>query len=176
MARRSVAGLLPVDFFTRGYRISGYLSTRAKSVGDMLNDHLQSYMDLEQVYISRIINPGDIVATYDQAKLRKDNLIFAIMPIAESLSKVTRSVSYFSRHHIPVWLALPMVEIEGDLHATGISFDLDVFLARGTGDYITLLNATARAASWPEISFTGEAFMVNKNFVDLFCTSEAGSE
>ena len=63
MARRPTSGLLAVDFFTSGYRISGHVSTRAKSVADMLNERLTSYLALENVYISRISSPGDIIAT-----------------------------------------------------------------------------------------------------------------
>ena len=91
MARRTAAGLLPVDFFTRGYRISGHVSTRFDSVGDMLNDRLTSYLEIEDVYISRISSPGNIVATYAHAQLRKSNLLFAIVPGRESLSRATRS-------------------------------------------------------------------------------------
>jgi len=46
MVKRATTGLQPVEFFTLGYRISGYVSTRTKSVGDMLNDRLKSYLDL----------------------------------------------------------------------------------------------------------------------------------
>jgi hypothetical protein len=173
MARRPTSGLLAVDFFTSGYRISGHVSTRAKSVADMLNERLTSYLALENVYISRISSPGDIIATYAQAQLRKDSLLFAIVPSRESLSRMTRSVSYFGRHRLPVWLALPMFEIEGDLQVTGVtSFDLDAYLAKKTGEYLSVVNGIARPAYWPEVSFSGEAFLINQNCIDLVCLGE----
>jgi hypothetical protein len=173
MVKRSVSGLLAIDFFTPGYRVSGHVSTRAQSVADMLNDRLKSYVELEDVYISRVNNPAEIVAAYGHAQLLKDNLLFAIVPGRESLSRMTRSVSYFGRQRLPVWLALPTFEVEGDLQVTGVtSFDMEAFLAKSTGDYLSVANGVARATSWPEVSFEGEAFLVNKTRIDLFCMGE----
>jgi hypothetical protein len=173
MTRRSVSGLIPIDFFTAGYRVSAHLATRAKSVADMLNDKLTSFLDLENVYISRINNPGDIVAAYGQAQLRKDNLAFAIVPVRESLSRMTRSVSYFGRQRHPVWLAMPSFEIEGDLQATGVtSFDPESYLAKSTGEYLSVVKGVARATIWPEVTYSGEAFLVNRDLIDLFCIGD----
>jgi hypothetical protein len=169
MARRSIAGMLTVDFFTESYRISGHISTRGKSVSDQLNDRLRSYIPLEDVYISRISDPGDIVVAYPRAHLRKDRLLFAIVPVEESFSKITRSASLFSKQQIPVWLALPMFELSGQLRPPGIQFDVDVFLADTKGDYITVLDGSARATAAPDITFDGEAFLVNQGQIGLFC-------
>jgi hypothetical protein len=176
MARRTTAGLLPVDFFTRGYRISGHVSTRLHSVGDMLNDRLTSYMEIENVYIARISSPGDIIATYAQAQLRKSNLLFAIVPGKESLSRATRSVSYYGKQRLPIWIALPTVEITGELQVAAVSFDLETYLAKSTGDYLAVLDATARAALYPDVTFSGEAFLVNKHCIDLFCLGDNRSQ
>jgi len=169
MARRAVTGLLPVDFFTRGYRISGHVSTRVNSVGDMLNDKLTSYLEVENVYVARISSPGDIIASYDHGELRKANLLFAIVPGKESLSRATRSVSYYGKQLLPVWISLPTFEIEGELQAAGMSFDLEAYLTQSTGDYLAVLNATARTALYPDVTFGGEAFLVNKQCIDVFC-------
>jgi len=169
VARRGTGGLLAVDFFISGYRISGHVSTYVRSVADMLNDTLRSYLELQDVYISRISRPADIVAAYPHAELRKETLLFAIVPIRESLSKVTRSVSYFGRQRFPVWLSLPMFEIEGEMQATGMPFDLEAFLAERSGQYVALTDAVARPTGSPDTSFSGEALLVNQRCIDLFC-------
>jgi len=171
MVRRSVFGLLAVDFFTHEYRISGHVNVRGKTVADTLNDRLQSYMELNDVYISRINHPAEIVATYEAAYLRKGGLMFAIVPATERLSKATRTTSYFGKHLRPIWLALPSFEISGDFEVTGLTLDWEAYVARGVGDYIPLLNATAKVTMNAEIEFSGEAFLVNREYVDLFCTS-----
>jgi hypothetical protein len=172
MVRRSVAGLLPVEFFTQGYRISGHVNVRGKTVADLLNDKLESYMELNDVYISRINDPGGIVANYGEARLRKDSLVFAIIPAKERLSRATRSTSYFGKSLRRVWLTLPSFEIEGDFEVTGLSLDWNAYIAQGMNEYIPLLNGVARVTFWPDIEFGGEAFLVTRPCVDLFCLRE----
>jgi hypothetical protein len=173
MAKKDVAGLLPVDFFTRGYRISGYIDTRVKTVGDILNDQLTSYLELSNVYISRASAPGQIVVTYEIAQLRKDGLLFVIVPVEESRSKVGRSVSYFGKQRYQAWLALPTFEIDGHFLVTGRSGDFYAYLAKGVDAYIPILNGVARVTALPDITFGGEAFLVNRSAIDLFCLGEA---
>lgn len=173
MTSGTVGGLLAVDFITAGYRISAHVNTRAKSVSDMLNDRLRSYLPLDDVYISRISNPGDIVAAYPRAQLRKDDLLFAIVPIKESISKNTTSGSYFGKQRLRAWLAMPTFEVEGEIQVAGAQFDLDSYLTKNTADYFPVLEATARATSWPDITYSGKAFLVNKSCIDLFCVNES---
>jgi len=120
-------------------------------------------------------SPGDIIVTYAHAQLRKDNLLFAIVPGRESFSRATRSTSYYGKQRVPVWLSLPTVEITGELHAAGRTFDIEMFLAKSTGDHIGILNATARSSLYPDVTFSGEAFLVNKHWIDLFCQGEPRS-
>jgi hypothetical protein len=175
LARRRASSLLAVDFFTSGYRISGHVSTHVRSVADMLNDTLYSYLELQEVYISRISQPADIIATYAHAELRKETLLFAIVPIRESLSKAARSVSYFGRERLAVWLALPSFEIEGELQTPGMPFDLEAFLAERSGQYVAITDGVARPTSAPDTSFSGEALLVNQRCIDLFCTGKPSS-
>jgi hypothetical protein len=172
MVRRSVTGLLAVDFFTAGYRISGHISVRGNTVADILNDRLTSYLDLIDVYISRVSDPGGIVATYAEAQLNKENLLFAIIPAKERLSRSGRSTSYFGRHSRRIWLALPTLEIEGRFEVTGLSLDWKAYLAQEVSYYIPIVDATARLTVRPEITFGGEAFLVNRAHIDLFCMEE----
>ena len=157
-----VSGLLAVDFFTRGYRVSGHVNTRVRTVGDILDDRLMSYVELDDVYISRISDPGKIVAARSRALLHKDSLLFAIVPSKESLSKAGRSVSYFGKHAHQAWLALPTFEIEGDLRVASLGVDLKAFLVKSVIDYVPILNGVARPSCWPDITFAGEAFLVNR--------------
>jgi hypothetical protein len=169
MARHSVTGLLPVDFFTQGYRISGHISTRAKTVGDTLNDRLSSYVQLQDVYIARVDNPGEIIISYSYAQLLKDNLLFAIVSAEESFSKAGRSVSYFGRQRRKAWLALATFEIAGYFVMTGRSADFEAYLAKGVDAYIPIQDGVAQLSGQPDISFSGEAFLINRTRIDLFC-------
>lgn len=173
MVRHSVTGLLPVDFFTQGYRISGHVSTRAKTVGDTLNDRLSSYVELQDVYIARVDKPGEIIVSYSYAQLLKDNLLFAIVSAEESFSKAGRSVSYFGKQRTKAWLALATFEIQGFFLMTGRSADFEAYLAKGVDAYIPIQDGVAQLSGHPDISFSGEAFLVNRLQIDLFCLNPA---
>ncbi|MBN1934828.1 MAG: hypothetical protein JW934_09195 [Anaerolineae bacterium] len=166
---RNVSTLLPVDFFTRGYRISGHIDTRAKTVGDLLNDPLSSYIELNDVYIGRANNPGEIIASYRYSQLLKDNLLFVIVSEEESFSKRGRSVSYFGKQKFRAFLALSTYEIEGDFVVTGRSADFEAYLAKGIDAFIPIESGIARLSNHPDITFGGEAFLVNRKCIDLFC-------
>ena len=167
-----VSGLLAVDFFTRGYRVSGHINTRVKTVGDILDDRLLSYVELDNVYISRISDPGKIVAARSRALLHKDSLLFAIVPSKESLSKAGRSVSSFGKHAHRAWLSLPLFEIEGDVRFADMGVDLRSFLIKSVIDYVPILDGVARPSSYPDMTFAGEAFLVNRKCIELFCLED----
>ncbi len=172
MVRRSVAGLTVVDFFTQGYRISGYLDVRSQNLGDLLNDRLRTYLELVNVYIARINNPGEIVATSPRAELSKDRLLFAIAPTEEGFVQAGRTTSYFGKQSRHAWLALPSFEIEGEFRFAGRTLDMESYLTREPGTHIPILNATARATAWPDFGFSGEVLLVNKQSIELFCLGE----
>lgn len=166
---KDVSTLLPVDFFTRGYRVSGHVDIRSKTVGDTLNDPLTSYLELADVYIARTNNPGDIIASYRYSQLLKDNLLFAIVSEEESFSKRGRSVSYFGKQKYKAFLALSTFEIEGDFLITGRSADFEAYLAKGIDWFIPIQDGIARVSEYPNITFSGEAFLVNRKCIELFC-------
>ncbi len=170
---RTASALLPVDFFTRGYRISGHVDTRAMTVGDLLNDPLNSYIALDDVYIGRANSPGEIIASYRYAQLAKENLLFAIVPEEESFSKRSRSVSYFGKQKFKAFLALSTFEIEGNFSIAGRIADLETYLVKGIDAFIAIQNGVARVSNYPDITFSGEAFLVNRKGIDLFCLSES---
>jgi hypothetical protein len=172
MVRRSVAGLSVVDFFTRGYRISGYLDIHVHTLSDLLNDRLRSYLALADVYISRINNPGEIVATHSRAELSKDRLLFAIAPAEERFVHTGRATSYFGKQTHRAWLALPTFEIEGDFQFAGRTLDLESYLSKGPGTFLPILNGTARATMWSDLTFSGDVFLVNKISIELFCLAD----
>jgi hypothetical protein len=70
-------------------------------------------------------------------------------------------------------MALPTFEIEGDLQLAGLmSTDLEVWLTKEGEEFIPVVDGVARATIHSDITFGGEAFLVNKRHVDLFCLGE----
>jgi hypothetical protein len=139
----------------------------------MLNDRLSSYVQLQDVYMARVDNPGEIIVSYSYAQLLKDNLLFAIVSAEESFSKAGRSISYFGKQRRRAWLALATFEIEGHFLMTGRSADFEAYLAKGVDAYIPIQDGIAQLSGQPDISFSGEAFLINRTQIDLFCLDVA---
>jgi hypothetical protein len=55
-------GLLAADFFTAAYRMSGHVDAGKRRLADILSDRLSDFLLLQDIYVSRIYRPGEIVA------------------------------------------------------------------------------------------------------------------
>lgn len=173
MRKKELLGppMLTADFFVENYRISAQVDTRARTLGDILNDTLTSYLTLYNVYLSRVTAPSEIIARYTEAQLRKERLYFVIVPTNEARSKVSRSVSYFGHISYQAWLTLPSYEIEA-LFRMSAQTDLHTYLVKGAENFLTIHSPTARVSIAPHLTFSGEAMLVNKTHIDLFCLGE----
>ena len=65
----SSTGKVTADFFTGSYRLSATVLVYKRRLIDILGDRTTDYLDLVDIYISRINNPGNIVATYQKGSL-----------------------------------------------------------------------------------------------------------
>ncbi len=158
---------LSADFFTATHRISGRISTRHK-LADALNDRTTSFLELWDAYVSRISHPGDISATYSMSSLVKDNIMFTVVPRKEGIVTERPTYALFGRQTYEVFLTVPSFEIRGTLEAIG-KLELKALLATGTEQFMALTDASAVVALYPDITFAGEAILVNKAWIQLFC-------
>jgi hypothetical protein len=164
-------GYVTVDFFTGDYRISAQINARNRTVNDILNDKRVSYIEVFDVYTSRISQPGYIVGSHHVALLRKDAISLAIVSAEESRPSGQRAYRYGGKLLYQVFLTLPSVEVQGKVRSTG-KLDLHSFLVTNVDDFVILTEPMARVANFPDNTFSGEAFLVNRLLVTMFCTSE----
>jgi hypothetical protein len=167
-------GLLTYDLFVHNYRVSAQVDTRHRTMNDLLNDKLTSYLELFDSYVSRVDQPGRIVAHYPQAMLRKDGISFVIVPEEQSQPSGQRAYSYVGRSRYEAFLALPFFEIRGEMFIRG-KLDLKHFLVREVEQYFPIGAGTARLSLAPDITFEGEAFLVNKDRAEFFGVTEPPS-
>ncbi|MFC1975514.1 hypothetical protein ACFLXQ_03840, partial [Chloroflexota bacterium] len=81
-------GRVTVDFFTASYRLSASVLVYKRRLIDILGDRTTDYLDMVDIYVSRINNPGNIVATYQKGSLVKNEICFILLSSeAESISK-----------------------------------------------------------------------------------------
>ena len=164
---------LAADFFTTAYRMSGHVATGKRRLADILSDRLSNFLILQDIYVSRIYKPGEIVAYYKTGSLIKSQITFVVLPTeADGLSK-DHTYAALRRQTQQVFTTVPSFEIRGSLKVVG-KLDLQALLTMGTDRFMPLLNATASAALLPQMQFSGPVILVNKSSVELFCVADEG--
>ena len=168
--RPIVGGRTTADFFTEGYRLSASALVYKRNLIDVLGDRSTNYLDLVDIYISRINEPGDIVATYQKGSLIKDEISFVMLSSeAETVSKERFYIH--NRSTLPLFITLPSFEISGKFQWLG-EFDIRKIMESDSHKFLTMLDATISNSLFPKITFKGPAVLINKAKVDVICMGE----
>jgi hypothetical protein len=165
--------LLTADIFTSRHRLSASIPIYNRRLGDILNDRLTDFLQVRNVYVSRINRPGDIVGTYKLASLIKKQINFVVLPTeADGLSQ-EHKYNAFSKSAEDVFMTLPSFEVIGRLEIIG-KFDLKALLAIGTSKFMPIFQGKAINALNPEVNFSGPVILVNKEALELFSVIRHG--
>jgi hypothetical protein len=165
-------GTLTADFLTQSYRISGQVAVRNRRLINILSDAYSSLLELYDVYISRIAQPGDIVTTYRMAAITKSSITCVVLPTT-SLA-LSRDQSYtFTRLPYEAFITVPSLEIQGKLMIAG-KLELNALLSTSSERFLPIMEASAVVSFYPQISFAGQLLLVNKERIELFCVREPG--
>ncbi|GAB4547899.1 MAG: hypothetical protein Kow0063_42700 [Anaerolineae bacterium] len=163
--------LLAADFFTTAYRMSAHVDTGKRRLADILSDRLSDFLLLQDIYVSRIYKPGEIVAHYKTGSLLKDRITFVVLPTeADGLSK-DHVYPALTRQMREVFVTVPSFEIQGALRVVG-KLDLQALLSIGTDRFMPLLHATASSSLLPQVQFSGPVILVNRSSLELFCVAD----
>jgi hypothetical protein len=159
--------LLTADFFTNGHRFSASVNVASRRLVDILNDRLSDFLEVRNVFASRINNPSKIVGSYPRGSLIKEHILFVVLPTeADGLSK-DHTYPVFSRANSSAFMTVPDFEIEGNIQVIG-KLDLQALLAVGTKKFMPVLQATATSAQYPDSTFNGPVIIVNKTELEVF--------
>jgi hypothetical protein len=168
--RRLAGGRVTADFFTSSYRFSASVVVFKKRLVDVLSDRMTDYLDIVDVYISRINNPGDIVATYAKGSVVKNEITFILLPT--ETEGVPKERIFSTRDNVPVFISVPSFEIYGQLQWSAKDFDIKKILAVETHNFLPIIEARAVNSLAPQITFQGPMILVNKTKVQLLCGRE----
>ncbi|MCB9431838.1 MAG: hypothetical protein H6668_07600 [Ardenticatenaceae bacterium] len=161
-----------LDLFTDAYRITGRALVGAGGFQAELESSSSSYLEMEDVYISRINQPGEIVASYPTAVFRKDNINFIM--VQEKRSGSGAGGAQFGRplftrgRPVAVFLTVPSFEIRGEVQQEG-KVVLRELLAKSLGQFQPLQAAQASASLYPDISYSSDLLFVHKERIGIFC-------
>ncbi len=162
-------GYVAADFLTQGHRISGEVRTAINPLADLLNDSLTSFIEAENVYISSIQSPTDIIESYPLGHLRKDNIIMAVLRRAEDgLPRRQTFGSPAEGATREVFLTLPGFDLRGRLSVKAAE-NLERLLVLSAERFIPIADAVATVPSSPDIQFRGGIILANRRYIGILC-------
>ncbi|MCB0208773.1 MAG: hypothetical protein KDJ52_05570 [Anaerolineae bacterium] len=165
--RRISTGRVTADFFTSSYRFSASIVVYKRRLVDVLSDRMTDYLDIVDVYISRINAPGDIIGTYKKGSLVKDEITFILL--SDEAEGISKERFYSARDDIPLFISLPSFEIHGQLKWGTKELDIKKLLSADTQKFIPVSEATATNSLLPTVTFQGPMVLVNKSKIQVLC-------
>ena len=155
------------DFFTKTHRFSASIAVGKRRLTDVLNDNSLSSLEIKDAYISRVDKPGEIVGIYETAALVKSAISFVVVVNeADAISQQRRYNSFIGQVRQEAFLVSTPFEIKGKMEIYG-KVDLKSLLTVGSSTFMSLFSGKAINPIYPDISYTGPAFLVNKNAIDF---------
>lgn len=163
--------LVNADIFTDAYRITGKVQVSTGSLLAELGNVNTDYLEVEDIYISRIQEPGVILRNFTHSSFRKDNIHFVVLGDrrdAHPPGAVPASPIYTRGKPTEVFVTVPSFEITGNLLYDG-KLPASSVLVNSPGRFQSIFEATASASLFPTISYSGDLILVNQNVIGLFC-------
>ena len=161
-------GLTTADFITSTHRISGQVQTGLKPLSDILNDHSQSYLLAYKVYVSRLNRAGEIAVHAPLAYLSKENLSLVVVPAREVRAP---DLSRYTAVEYDALVTLSGFEVRGRF-AGPHRLDIRTFSPANLESFLVLAEATASVTAVADLTFQGEAILVNRARMQSLCLIE----
>jgi len=162
--------LIHMDMFTDAYRVTGRVMVGAGGIHAELANPNSNFLELQDAYISRIHQPGEIVAHYKVAAFSKGNINFIVLQDRrEGIPVGTqhgRSI-YTRGRPMNVFLTVPSFEISGEIMHDGKIAPREI-LVQSVGRYQLVFSAKALASLYPDISYSGDLILVQKERIGIF--------
>lgn len=163
---------ISADFCTQSYRISCRISVPAGGgLHSLLIDPLNSYLELEDAYISRITAPGEIIAHYQLAAIRKENILIIILNRREDGDPPKTSGVFLRPVIRTAFMTIPSFEIRGQIETEPKAGPREI-LVQAVGRFLPAYDATATVALFPKITFGGKLLLINKEKIEALCIED----
>ena len=131
---------------------------------------MTDYLDLVDIYVSRINKPGAIVATYQKGSLVKEEINFILLSSeVEGTSKERFYVP--NRATVPIFITVPSFEIQGKFQWMS-DIDVKKVMATDVQKFLPILEGTATNSIIPEVTFQGPVVLVNKLKIELLSVGD----
>lgn len=155
------------DFFTETHRISGRLEVGAAGLIGLLNDTNSALIEVQNAYVSRLLEPTKIVANSAVATLSKLNLTLVILARREDVGpsgSAQTGTGYTRLVSSPVLVTTPTFEVRGTVETLGKP-DPATLLVAGPNKFMPLYRTMVIATLYPDPPYSGEAVLLNRTHV-----------
>lgn len=160
------------DILSHNYRISCEINVGSHPLADLLNDPSTDFIAVENLYVSSIHRPADIIVGHKYGALHKHSLAMAIVTRERDGRATTDAYgSYHGRSLYRAFVTVPGFEVQGFLEA-GTNMNARVYLASVAPPFIPIIRGVASVSLNPDIRFESGVVLVNKNLVGAICLTE----
>jgi hypothetical protein len=163
-------GRVNADFFTSSYRFSANVIVYKRRLVDVLSDPITNYLDLVDIYISRINDPGDIIATFPRGSVVKEEISFILL--SSELEGISKERFFAVRENLPMFISVPSFEVTGQVQWGRQNPDIKKIMMSDVHKFLPVLDAKATNSSQPALNFQGPLALVNKSKIQIICVGQ----
>lgn len=172
---RQVSGrpdFVTADILSHNYRLSCEVYVGVKPLPELLNDPSTDFVSVENIYVSSIHRPAQIIVGHRYGVLAKDSIALAIV-IREQDGRPTSDSygSYYGRSQYRAFITVPGFEVQGILE-TGPKMKARNYLANIAPPFIPVFQGVASVSLNPDTRFESGVILVNKVLVGALCLTE----
>jgi hypothetical protein len=163
----STQQLVSADLLTLSYRVVGKFMVGHTGVMGMMNDTLNSFMEILDAKLARISMPTKLVDHFEVVRIVKPQVFAVCLNRREDIGpQALARGGYVRLSEYPVRITNQVFEIEGLLEWAG-RFDFSTIMVEGTREFVPLYDATVTAILIPAMKIESPAILFNRRYVDL---------
>jgi hypothetical protein len=165
---------ISVDVLTNSYRLKGELKRSHSGVMGILNDPTNSFIELQDVSMGRIIVGENLTQTISVAQVLKTQIVAVCFEHREDLmlQPLTRG-TYLRPIRYPISVTTPVYEIEGVYEWNG-RLDLAVIMREDGSSFIPLYDASLGAIFSPSLLIQSSVLLFNRDYLSTFVRINEG--
>ncbi len=158
---------IPADFYTPSYRIVGKVMVPNTGLMGLINDQMNSFMEIVDARLARVHMPSKLVDHYEVVRIVKSQIFAIALTRREDIGpQALARGGYVRLSEYPVRIATPVYELQGTLEWAG-RFDFSTVMVEGSRDFVPTYDAALTAVLIPALKVESPAILFNRRQVDL---------
>jgi hypothetical protein len=159
--------VIAADFYTPSYRIVGKVMVPNTGLMGLINDQMNSFMEIVDARLARVHMPSKLVDHYEVVRIVKSQIFAIALTRREDIGpQALARGGYVRLTEYPVRIATPVYELQGTLEWAG-RFDFSTVMIEGIRDFVPIYDARLTAVLIPALKVESPAVLFNRRQVDL---------